>query len=137
MQIYGQPCVYERQPGAASAPLPAGYRPRAGPRSDLHRAVRYQMAKDYKLITAILGISIRCLFAWQRKMARCAGHRDAKTAAVTFVQRFGKDATDCDGVHFHGVLGSDGDAGRASVDRGEGNGSQRLWPRSGLGGAPG
>ena len=51
--------------------------------------IRRLMARDYTLITAILGIVIRALYAYQRRMARRNGHRDAKCASVTFVQRFG------------------------------------------------
>ena len=60
------------------------------------------MARDYTLITAILGIVIRALFAYQRRMARRAGHRGAKCASVTFVQRFG-GALNLN-VHLHVLL---------------------------------
>jgi hypothetical protein len=52
-------------------------------------AIRALMARDYRLITAGLGIVVRALCAWQRRQARRAGHREAKTATVAFVQRFG------------------------------------------------
>jgi hypothetical protein len=64
--------------------------------------IRYLMAKDYKLITAVLGIVMRVLFAWQRKMAKRDGHRGAKTAAVAFIQRYGS-ALNCN-VHPHVLL---------------------------------
>ena len=51
--------------------------------------IRRLMARDEKLITAALGIVIRVLYAHQRRMARRKGHRAAKCASVTFVQRFG------------------------------------------------
>jgi hypothetical protein len=51
--------------------------------------IRRLMARDYTLITAILNLVIRALYAYQRRMARRAGHRGAKCASVTFVQRFG------------------------------------------------
>lgn len=38
-QRYGEPCVYERYQGSASAPLPRTYRPRAPQSSVLHRVV--------------------------------------------------------------------------------------------------
>ena len=66
--------------------------------------IRRLMARDYKLITAILGIVIRALYAYQRRMARRAGHRDGKCASVTFVQRFG-GAVNAN-VHLH-VLAPD------------------------------
>jgi hypothetical protein len=64
--------------------------------------IRYLMAKDYKLITAILTLVLRCLFAWQRKMAKRAGHPRAKVAAVTFIQRWGRVVNSH--VHFHSLL---------------------------------
>jgi len=51
--------------------------------------IRYLMAKDYRLITAVMRIVMQVLFAWQRKMARRAGHRDVRTLAVAFIQRYG------------------------------------------------
>jgi len=52
-------------------------------------ALRFMMARDHRLITAIFNIALRILFAWQRRQARRAGHRGAKSAAVLSVQRFG------------------------------------------------
>ena len=60
--------------------------------------------RTFALITAILGIVIRTLYAYQRRMARRAGHRGAKCASVTFVQRFGGAVNS--NVHFH-VLAPD------------------------------
>lgn len=68
-------------------------------------AIRFLMAKDYKLITAILNITMRALFTWQRRQAKRAGYRRAKTAAVAFVQRFGGALNS--NLHFH-VLMPDG-----------------------------
>lgn len=65
-------------------------------------AVRFLLARDYKLITAVLGMAMRILFAWQRRQARPAGHAAAKTAAVVFVQRFG-GAMNVN-VHAHALL---------------------------------
>ncbi len=207
MPAYGEPCVYERTEGAASAALPGTYRPRKSLNTVLHRVVRenllsflaegvatsangegypyyvekeyraflgcgdtsrgfarvrckdchheflvafscksrgicpsctgrrmadeaaylvdillpnaayrqwtftfpwpmrYLMAKDTKLITALLTIVIRCLFTWQRKKAKQAGHRGARTAAVTFIHRSGRVLNSH--VHFH-ILVPDG-----------------------------
>lgn len=66
--------------------------------------IRRLMARDYTLITAILNIVIRALYAYQRRMARRTGHRGAKCASVTFVQRFGGAVNS--NVHFH-VLAPD------------------------------
>jgi hypothetical protein len=52
-------------------------------------AVRYQLAKDYKLITKVFRLAMRCLFSWQRRQAKRAGLCTVKTAAVSFIQRFG------------------------------------------------
>jgi hypothetical protein len=51
--------------------------------------IRYLMAKDYRLITAVMSIVMRALFVWQRKMARRAGHAGAENLAVAFIQRYG------------------------------------------------
>jgi hypothetical protein len=64
--------------------------------------LRFLMARDHKVITAMLRIAMRILFAWQRRQARRAGYRDAKTAAVAFVQRFG-GALNLN-VHLHVLL---------------------------------
>ena len=45
---------------------------------------------------------MRVLFAWQRRQARRAGHVGAKTAAVTFVQRFGGAMNS--NLHLHVLL---------------------------------
>jgi hypothetical protein len=64
--------------------------------------LRFLLAKDYKLITAVLGIAMRILFAYQRRQARRAGVAGSKNAAVVFVQRFG-GALNCN-VHAHALL---------------------------------
>jgi hypothetical protein len=70
--------------------------------------IRRLMARDYTLITAILNLVIRALYAYQRRMARRAGHRGAPgsncCASVTFVQRFGGALNS--NVHLH-VLAPD------------------------------
>jgi hypothetical protein len=65
-------------------------------------ALRFLLARDYRLITAVLGIAVRILFAWQRRQARRQGFRAAKNAAVVFVQRFG-GALNVN-VHAHALL---------------------------------
>ncbi len=65
-------------------------------------ALRFLLAKDYKLITAVLGIAMRIIFAWQRRQARREGFAAAKNAAVVFVQRFG-GALNCN-VHLHALV---------------------------------
>jgi hypothetical protein len=53
--------------------------------------IRWMMAKDYKVITAVLGVCMRILFAYQRRCAKTLGipTAEAKNAAVALVQRFG------------------------------------------------
>lgn len=67
--------------------------------------IRRLMARDYTLLTAILTLVIRALYAYQRRMARRAGHRGAKCASVTFVQRAFGGALNAN-VHLH-VLAPD------------------------------
>jgi hypothetical protein len=68
----------------------------------LPRWARFLLARDPGLITRALDLSLRALFAYQRKRARRAGTRSPRTGAVTFVQRFG-GALNLN-VHFHCVL---------------------------------
>jgi hypothetical protein len=65
-------------------------------------ALRLLLARDYKLITAVLGIAVRIIFAWQRRQARREGFGKAKNAAVVFVQRFGGALNS--NVHAHALL---------------------------------
>lgn len=62
-------------------------------------SLRYQLAKDYKLITAVLRIVNRCLFSYQRKKAKALGYQGAKTAAVSFIHRAGRAINSH--VHLH------------------------------------
>ena len=53
--------------------------------------IRYLMAKDYKLISAVGRVVIRAIFAFQKKQAKRVGipTPQAKCAAVAFWQRYG------------------------------------------------
>ena len=51
--------------------------------------LRFRMALDRKLFSALISAFLRTLFAWQRRRGRALGVRDGQTGAVTFVQRFG------------------------------------------------
>jgi len=51
--------------------------------------LRYMMAREPKLLSMVLDIFLRAVFANQRRRARAMGIRDPRTGAVTFVQRFG------------------------------------------------
>jgi hypothetical protein len=71
----------------------------------LSRPLRYFLAYDAALLTAVLGVFIRALFGSLRRRAKRMGLRDAKPGAVTFVQRF-SSALGLN-VHFH-TLALDG-----------------------------
>ena len=64
-------------------------------------ALRYRLAYDSDLVTAVLQIFIRALFGFYRLMARDYGIGRTQCGAVTFVQRFGSSANVH--VHFHVV----------------------------------
>ena len=51
--------------------------------------LRFRLAVDRKLFSALISAFLRTLFAWQRRRGRAIGIRDGQTGAVTFVQRFG------------------------------------------------
>jgi hypothetical protein len=66
-------------------------------------ALRYRLAYDASLTTAVLGIFVRTVFASLRRRARKQwGIARGHCGAVTFVQRFG-DALNLN-VHFHSLL---------------------------------
>src|SRR5438132_5191746 len=68
-------------------------------------ALRYRLAYDSELVTAVLGVFIRALFGLYRRMARDYGIEQTQCGAVTFVQRFGSSANL--NLHFH-VICTDG-----------------------------
>jgi len=47
----------------------------------------FLMARDHRLVTAIFGITMRVIFAWQRRQAERAGYPGARPAAVGLLQR--------------------------------------------------
>jgi len=55
-------------------------------------ALRYRLAYDSEMVTAVLGVFIRALFGLYRRRARDYGIEQAQCGAVTFVQRFGSAA---------------------------------------------
>jgi hypothetical protein len=66
-------------------------------------ALRYRLAYDAALTTAVLGVFVRTVFASLRRRARKKwGVTRGRCGAVTFVQRFG-DALNLN-VHFHSLL---------------------------------
>ena len=52
-------------------------------------ALRFRLAVDRRLFSALLRVFLRTLFAWQRRRGRALGIHDGKTGAVSFLQRFG------------------------------------------------
>ena len=55
------------------------------------KRVRYHLAADPKVASAVLQQVLRAIFSWQRKRARSLGQRPSRAssnAAITFVQRF-------------------------------------------------
>jgi hypothetical protein len=51
--------------------------------------LRFRLAVDRPLFSALVRAYLHTLFAWQRRRGRAAGIADGATGAVTFVQRFG------------------------------------------------
>jgi hypothetical protein len=51
--------------------------------------LRFRLAVDRELFSALISAFLRSLFAWQRRRGRTLGIRAGQTGAVTFVQRFG------------------------------------------------
>src|SRR5205809_52446 len=60
-------------------------------------ALRYRLAYDSTMTTAVLQVFIRALFGLYRRMARDYGIDQTQCGAVTFVQRFGSAAN----LHVH------------------------------------
>ena len=63
------------------------------------RRLRLALALDAVLTTRVLAITLRAIFAWQRRRARRLGWRLSRTGAVTFIQRFSSALRL--NVHFH------------------------------------
>jgi hypothetical protein len=51
--------------------------------------VRFRLARDGRLLSVVLGLFVRALFAFQRRTARRLGVSRPLAGAVAFVQRFG------------------------------------------------
>jgi hypothetical protein len=65
-------------------------------------ALRYRLAYDASLASAVLGSFVRTVFSSLRRRARRRGLEAVQCGAVTFVQRFG-DALNLN-VHFHSLV---------------------------------
>jgi hypothetical protein len=64
------------------------FRPRAGELS-FPVQLRFCLAWDARVLSEVLGLFVRALFAFQRRTARRLGVPGPLTGAVAFVQRFG------------------------------------------------
>lgn len=64
--------------------------------------LRFCLARNTRLLSDVLGLFIRALFAWQRRTARRLGVPRPCTGAVAFVQRFGSALQLT--PHFHVLL---------------------------------
>ncbi len=68
----------------------------------LPRWVRFRLAYRPVLVSQVLQLFVRAIFACQRRRARGRGIRDGQPGSVTFIQRFGS-ALNLN-VHFHVLL---------------------------------
>jgi hypothetical protein len=50
------------------------------------RRIRFLRARDTKLLSRVLGLFVRTLFAWQRRAARKDGYPRVLPGAITFAQ---------------------------------------------------
>ena len=62
-------------------------------------ALRYRLAYDAGMVTAVLDVLLKAVFGHLRRRAADYGIEQAQCGAVTFVQRFGS-ALNCN-LHFH------------------------------------
>jgi hypothetical protein len=68
----------------------------------LPRPIRFLMARDAKVLSGVLNIFVRTVFAWQRRAAKRDGFAAVLPGAVSFVQFFG-GALNLN-PHFHSLL---------------------------------
>ena len=66
------------------------------------RIVRVALARDAKATTASASILMQEVFRWQRRQAKRAGLREARTGSVVFSQRFGSLLNL--NIHHHAVV---------------------------------
>ena len=52
-------------------------------------AVRFRVGYDIRLLSAVLRVFLRTVFAWQRRKARALGIAQPMVGAITFCQRYG------------------------------------------------
>jgi len=51
--------------------------------------IRYRLAWDGELVSAVLAVFLRVVYGWYRRQAKGQGHADGRCGSVSFVQRFG------------------------------------------------
>jgi hypothetical protein len=51
--------------------------------------IRYRLAWDGKLVSAVLAVFLRVVYGWYRRQAKQLGHAGGRCGSVSFVQRFG------------------------------------------------
>jgi len=68
----------------------------------LPRPLRYRLAYNSDLCSAVIGVFLRAVFGWLRRRAKRAGWSDGKPGAVTQIQRFGS-ALDLN-LHLHSLV---------------------------------
>lgn len=51
--------------------------------------IRYRLAWDGDLVSAVLAVFLRVVYGWYRRQSKKQGHGDGRCGSVTFVQRFG------------------------------------------------
>jgi hypothetical protein len=66
------------------------------------RRVRILLAKDHDLLSKVLDMALKKIFAWQKRRARKLGYQAPACGAIGFVQRFGSLLNlNC---HFHNLV---------------------------------
>jgi hypothetical protein len=66
------------------------------------KRVRFRIATDHDLLSRLLDMALRKVFAWQKRAARRLGITTPMCGAIGFVQRFGSLVNlNC---HFHNIL---------------------------------
>jgi putative transposase/transposase-like zinc-binding protein len=68
----------------------------------LPRPLRYRLAYDAALCSAVLGVFLRAVFGWLRRRAQRAGVSGGKPGAVTQIQRFGSAINA--NLHLHSLV---------------------------------
>ena len=81
--------------------------------------IRYRLAWDSELISAVLAAFLRAVGGWYRRQAKALGYARGRCGSVTFVQRFGSSLNINPHLHvlFLDGVYVDGDEGPSSCRR--------------------